>query len=124
MDRVGGGDFVREAIARQRNWRTVPTMTDEIVPTAAEELGLQPLYAVAEAAALLGLAPTTLRDRVTAGLVPHVRLHTRKGVRFTADQIREIRASMVRSANPRRGEDVEDAGPDLSRFTQLRSARR
>lgn len=96
-------------------------MTDDTVSTAAEQLGLQPLYAIAEAASLLGIAPTTLRDRVTAGRVPHVRLHARKGVRFTADQIREIRASMVR---PGSRCTVEEAGPDLSRFTELRSVRR
>jgi hypothetical protein len=96
----------------------------DIVPRAAEELDLQQLYGVAEAATLLGLAPTTLRDRVTAGLVPHMRLHTRKGVRFTADQIREIRASMIRPANRHPGEHGgAGAGPDLSRFSELRSVR-
>lgn len=46
-----------------------------------------PLLTIEQAASLVGLAPTTLRDKVTRGEVPHLRLHRVKGVRFTEQHL-------------------------------------
>lgn len=53
-------------------------------------------YTITEAAALIGLAPTTLRDKVTAYEVPHHRYGNVKGVYFTPEDIDEIRTTHAR----------------------------
>lgn len=78
-------------------------------------------YTVAEAAAILGWAPTTLRDKVTRGSVPHLRLHVRKGVRFTPVHLDQIRADMERPAVLPGQQSSRLAGPDLSAFQGLLS---
>lgn len=77
-------------------------------------------YTVEEASAILGWAPTTLRDKVTHGKVPHLRLHVRKGVRFTSDHLDQIRAGMERPVLMRE-QSSDVGGPDLSAFEGLMS---
>ena len=70
-------------------------------------------YTIAEAAVRLGKAPTTLRDEVTRGVVPHHRIHGVRGVRFTDADLAAIRADdrvAVGQRFPRRN-DVPPAGP-------------
>jgi hypothetical protein len=55
-----------------------------------------PEYTLREAAALLGCAWTTLRDKCTRGEVPHHRRHRVKGIYFTEADLDEIRASHIR----------------------------
>jgi hypothetical protein len=68
-------------------------------------------YTVAEAAQLLGIAPTTLRDRCTRREVPHHRRHTVKGVYLTGSDISEIRALQKR-APPAARDDRDRATAD------------
>ncbi len=49
-----------------------------------------------EAAARLGFAPLTLRDKVTRGEVPHHRSGRLKGVYFTQEDLDEIQAGQAR----------------------------
>jgi excisionase family DNA binding protein len=86
------------------------------------------LLTIAEAAALLGMSPSTLRDRVTAGTVPHIRLGKVRGVRFTPEHLAEICARgqvPVGTRFPHRAHaQDQDPGEDaLARFTGLRSLR-
>jgi len=57
-------------------------------------------YTLAEAASRLRWADTTLRDKVTANVVPHHRRHTVRGIFFTDEDIAEIRAQRRRQPAP------------------------
>lgn len=82
-------------------------------------------YTITEAAALIGLAPTTLRDKVTAYEVPHHRYGNVKGVYFTPEDIDEIRTMHARRPRhlreSRRSQAEAVVIPD--RFDRLRKPR-
>ncbi len=87
-------------------------------------------YSLPEAAALLGYAVTTLRDRVTQARVPHHRRFRVKGVYFTDEDIAAIKrgSAFAVGESPRGSElahPVEDVVPRLSldAFLGLRSLR-
>jgi hypothetical protein len=63
-------------------------------PSAA--MSTQNEYNVAEAAARLGWAGATLRDKCSARTVPHHRRHLVKGIFFTDDDIAAIQARQQR----------------------------
>jgi excisionase family DNA binding protein len=54
------------------------------------------LYTIDEATEVLRCRRSWLRDQVTAGTVPHLRLGKVKGVRFTADDLMQIAATRAR----------------------------
>lgn len=62
-------------------------------------------YNIKEAAARLGWASTTLRDKCSAKTVPHHRLHLVKGIFFTDDDLAQIQARQSRrpGLTPRTG---------------------
>jgi len=110
------------AIASPLPLRTVTWVPDNDV---LADLADDRLYLRAEAAAILGMSSLTLRDLVTRASVPHVRLGSRKGVRFTAANIRDI--ARARAVGVTRSVDDETragARADLSAFAGLRTARR
>lgn len=57
----------------------------------------QPLT-IKQAAEVLGMSPWTLRDRVTAGTVPHRRTGKVRGVVFDPEHIEAIKADAFRPA--------------------------
>lgn len=76
------------------------------------------LLSIAEAAELLAVPPSWLRDKVTARQVPHTRLG--RHVRFTPDQLRRIIAASEASAETGEGPGASGgrrrkAGPHLLR---------
>ena len=75
-------------------------------------------HTLAEAAALIGMAPTTLRDRCTRHAVPHHRRFEKRGIYFTDDDIAAIRAGHSRPvpavAAARPGDIVAGDGDALS----------
>ncbi|RBQ05182.1 hypothetical protein DQE82_26935 [Micromonospora sp. LHW51205] len=60
-------------------------------------MGEQPLT-IKQAAAVLGMSPWTLRDRVTAGTVPHRRTGKVRGVVFDPEHIEAIKRADSRPA--------------------------
>lgn len=97
---------------------TVPNMTT----LTHEEIRL---YTLDEAAELLGVRRSWLRDQVTADAVPHVRLGKVKGIRFTPDDLVEIIESRRQRPGGRRPAEVaSEAAPQedpLAGFEHLRS---
>lgn len=86
------------------------------------------IYSLDTAPAVLNCTRSWLRDQVTAGTVPHGRLGKRKGVFFTADDLKEIIETRRRPARERM--DDESAPTESARvvsvpdrFVGLRSAR-
>jgi excisionase family DNA binding protein len=53
-----------------------------------DQVSIQPLLDIPQAAAIMGIPPTTLRDMVTQRRVPHTRIG--KHVRFSAEHLAEI----------------------------------
>ncbi len=87
-------------------------------------------YSLPEAAAILGYAVTTLRDRVTQGRVPHHRRFRVKGVFFTDEDIAAIKhgSAVAVGESPRRAEPPHPStdvvpGSSLDAFLGLRSLR-
>lgn len=86
------------------------------------------LYSLDTAPAVLNCTRSWLRDQVTAGTVPHGRLGKRKGVFFTADDLKAILETRRRPARVLMAEDSapRNSAPPVSvpdRFAGLRSAR-
>lgn len=85
-------------------------------------------YSLAEAAAILGYAVTTLRDRVTEARVPHHRRFRVKGVYFTDEDIAAIKlgSAFAVGESPRSAEPSSLPGTDVDptqAFLGLRSLR-
>lgn len=80
--------------------------TDELVrrldellrPYEARELRTQQMFRYAAAAEALGVSPNYLKERVRRGEIPHHKVGTY--VRFTAEDIEEIRDLMRRGGDP------------------------
>lgn len=91
--------------------------------TTLEPPGLDILYTRAEAAALLKCPESWLRDQVTAGTIPHIRLGKIKGVRFARADLEEITHLRRRSpvtADPEAVRRSRMTRPELTTISDLR----
>ena len=70
--------------------RVAPIVRSDHPRTVDRVTAVDPQYTIAQAAAMLGRAPTTLRDQVTRREVPHHRRGKVKGVYFTVEDITAI----------------------------------
>ena len=86
---------------------------------------MEPTFTIAEAAQALGCSPWTLRDRVSRGEVPHHRRGKVKGVYFTPEDLRQIRASQARPVAPAAGGSgpAAPAARIPDEFARLKAAR-
>lgn len=79
------------------------------------------LYTRQEAAALLGVSDSWLRDQVSLGNVPHIRLGQVKGVRFRHQDVEDIITARQRPVIAR--PEVEHAPETPDPLASLRSLR-
>jgi excisionase family DNA binding protein len=92
-----GRDLLASVCTHPVGTTAVPTVvrlrveTDGRSVLACEELSMTPLYTISEAAEVLHVPFSWLRDKVTAGQVPHTRLG--RHVRFTQAHLGEIVAA-------------------------------